>query len=68
MTEQWKITAAERFNEKIRMTPQELDDPPMPPLPKREPVTWMDHAELAYEANQRFVHSVVDTWKPRRVA
>lgn len=68
MTEQWKINAAERFNDKIRMTPQPESDWPGTPMPPKEPVTVVDHVEAVYEAQARLFHAWVDTVTLGRVA
>lgn len=67
MTEQWKSTAAERFNEKIRMSPQDELDRPTVPIPERKPETWIDVGEMIYENNVRLFKVIVDSIKLRRV-
>ena len=66
MTEAWQGVAAARFNETIRMTPQEEDDWAGTPLPEREPVTMADHFEKIFESQLAIMKLTVDALTPGR--
>jgi len=63
VTEQWKITAVERFNQKIRIVPSDLYWPQEAPEP--EPPTV---AEMIIETNVKLLHTWADIVGLRRVA